>query len=188
LSAALAWFLAWLHVPGALLLGPLVVAAAMAAGGAASIVPGLIFRLAHAVVGLLIARTLAAGTVGELVQDWPIFLAGVVWVVAASTGIGWALARWRVLPGTTAVWGMAPGAATAMILMAGLHGADARLVALLQYLRRWRRSWSRPSSQATGRARALIWPHPQRGSRPCIPGRSPPLSRSSSEARCSRRA
>jgi uncharacterized protein len=40
-----------------------------------------------------------------------------------------------VLPGTTAVWGMAPGGASAMMLMAGAFGADARLVAFMQYLR-----------------------------------------------------
>jgi len=45
------------------------------------------------------------------------------------------LARWRLLPGTTAVWGSFPGAATAMVLMSEAFGADVRLVALMQYLR-----------------------------------------------------
>ena len=40
-----------------------------------------------------------------------------------------------MLPGTTAVWGSSPGAATAMVLMAEAFGADARLVAFMQYLR-----------------------------------------------------
>ena len=40
-----------------------------------------------------------------------------------------------MLPGTTAVWGSSPGAATAMVLMADAFGADARLVAFMQYLR-----------------------------------------------------
>src|SRR5262249_36120928 len=38
-------------------------------------------------------------------------------------------------PGTTAVWGMLPGAASAMILMAEAFGADFRLVAFMQYTR-----------------------------------------------------
>jgi membrane AbrB-like protein len=56
-------------------------------------------------------------------------------VVVASSLIGWGLARWRVLPGTTAVWGAAPGAATVMVVMSGSFGADTRLVAFMQYLR-----------------------------------------------------
>jgi membrane AbrB-like protein len=40
-----------------------------------------------------------------------------------------------VLPGTTAVWGTSPGAATVMMLMAEAYGADAQLVAFMQYLR-----------------------------------------------------
>jgi membrane AbrB-like protein len=98
-------------------------------------VPAPMFRLAQAVIGLLIARTLAADTLAELLRDWPLFLAGVVSVIAASSLIGWALARWRVLPGSTAVWGAAPGGATAMIVMSGNFGADTRLVAFMQYLR-----------------------------------------------------
>lgn len=135
ISVLLGASLAWLRVPAALLLGPLIVAAVMAICGAACVVPAHLFKATHAVVGLLIARSLSAGTLVELLKDWPLFLAGVLFVVAASSGIGWLLARWSVLPGTTAVWGAAPGAATAMILMAGSQGADVRLVAFMQYLR-----------------------------------------------------
>jgi membrane AbrB-like protein len=55
--------------------------------------------------------------------------------LAASSFLGWFISRLRVLPGTTAVWGSAPGGATAMVLMAGAFGADQRLVAFMQYLR-----------------------------------------------------
>ena len=41
----------------------------------------------------------------------------------------------KVLPGTTAVWGSSPGAATVMVLMANAFGGDMRLVAVMQYLR-----------------------------------------------------
>ena len=63
------------------------------------------------------------------------FLAAVFSVIAASSVIGLLLTRWRVLPGTTAVWGSCPGAASAMTLMAEAFGADVRLVAFMQYLR-----------------------------------------------------
>jgi Transition state regulatory protein AbrB len=52
-----------------------------------------------------------------------------------GAGLGFALAHWRVLLGTTAVWGSSPGAATAVVLMADAFGGDMRLVAVMQYLR-----------------------------------------------------
>ena len=39
------------------------------------------------------------------------------------------------MEGTTAVWGLSPGGASAMMLLAEEYGADARLVAFMQYLR-----------------------------------------------------
>jgi uncharacterized protein len=45
------------------------------------------------------------------------------------------MSRFRIIPGTTAVWGMLPGGATVMMLMAEAYGADSRLVAFMQYLR-----------------------------------------------------
>ena len=83
----------------------------------------------------MIARTIPASLVGEVGKAWPLFVAGVGSVVLLSALLGWAMAHWRVLPGTTAVWGSFPGAATAMVLMGGAFGADTRLVALMQYLR-----------------------------------------------------
>src|SRR5262249_50202955 len=68
-------------------------------------------------------------------KDWPLFLSVILSIVAASSALGWLLSRWKVLPGTTAVWGTAPGGASVMMLMAGAFGADARLVALMQFLR-----------------------------------------------------
>ena len=64
-----------------------------------------------------------------------IFLATIVGVVLVSSALGWTLTRWHVFPGTTAVWGSSPGAATAMVLMADAYGADSRLVAVMQYTR-----------------------------------------------------
>jgi membrane AbrB-like protein len=107
----------------------------MAVGNVPIIVPKSLFRLSHAVIGTLIAKTLPLSILGELGRDWPIFALGSAAVIGASSALGWVLARWQTLPGTTAVWGAAPGAATAMVLMAGNYGADARLVAFMQYLR-----------------------------------------------------
>jgi hypothetical protein len=62
-------------------------------------------------------------------------LATVLVIIATSGVLGWLISRWQVLPGSTGVWGSAPGGASVMMIMAGAFGADARLVAFMQYLR-----------------------------------------------------
>ena len=56
-------------------------------------------------------------------------------VVLAGGLVGWVLVKCHTFPGTTAAWGSTPGGAAAMVAMAEEHGADPRLVALMQYLR-----------------------------------------------------
>src|SRR5690606_34605271 len=93
------------------------------------------FASAQTLVGLLIGGSLEPAIIASFADIWPILLLTVLVTVAASSFLGFLVSRWRILPGTTAVWGSAPGAATAMVLMAGAFGADARLVAFMQYLR-----------------------------------------------------
>lgn len=122
-------------LPAALLLGP------MAAGILVAVMEGRLhvapwpFALAQGVIGCMVARSIRPDILQELLSDWPVFLAGVLFVLAASSLLGWLLARRQVLPGTTAIWGSSPGAASAMMLMAEAHGADVRLVAFMLYLR-----------------------------------------------------
>ncbi|GAA5541311.1 MULTISPECIES: AbrB family transcriptional regulator [Brucella] len=124
-----------LHLPAALLLGAMVGGILMAAGESTVRVHSQLSTLAQAVVGLLIARAITPEFFSNMGRHLPIILVSMLFVLFASTLIGYLLARFRVLPGTTAVWGSSPGAATAMTLMAESFGADARLVAFMQYLR-----------------------------------------------------
>jgi membrane AbrB-like protein len=124
-----------LRLPAALLLGSLAAAALIAGAGVRLNVPVALFQAAQGVIGCVIARAFPVATVGEIVRDWPVFLGGVLSVVAVSAGMGWLLTRWQVLPGSTAIWGSSPGGATAMVLMAESYGADMRLVAFMQYMR-----------------------------------------------------
>lgn len=124
-----------LRLPAALLLGPMAAAILIAMADGSLRIPQPLFVFAQAVLGCMIARSLAPSLFGEMLKDWPLFAAGVFSVVAASSGLGWLLARFQVLPGTAAIWGSAPGGATAMALLAEAHGADIRLVAFMQYLR-----------------------------------------------------
>jgi membrane AbrB-like protein len=104
------------------------------AGGSVK-VPPLLLAGAQAVVGCLVARSVTPAVISGFLQHWPPIIATVGLSVGGSVGIGWVLGRLRIIPGTTPVWGMLPGAATAMMVMAEAYGADARLVAFMQYSR-----------------------------------------------------
>ncbi len=122
-------------LPAALLIGPMFAAVAAGLAGATIRVPGPMVLGAQAIVSMLIASAITPAIVVAFLKDWPLFLAVVLATVAASSSLGYLMSRRRILPGTTAVWGSSPGAASAMVLMAETFGADARLVALMQYLR-----------------------------------------------------
>ena len=104
------------------------------AGGTCKI-PPLCFQVSQACIGCMIAASMPQEILHRLSSHGAIFLAAIVSVVGVSSALGWTLTRWRIFPGTTAVWGSSPGAATAMVLMADAHGADSRLVAVMQYTR-----------------------------------------------------
>lgn len=125
----------YLHVPAALLIGAMITAIAMGISGATIRAPALAFNAAQMVMGTLIASAIRIDILGTIAADWLLVLIAVVSTVAASSFLGWSISHLRILPGTTAVWGSAPGASTAMVLMAETFGADARLVAFMQYLR-----------------------------------------------------
>lgn len=124
-----------LHLPAALLLGPMAIAIVFAAWDKPLIVYRPVIYLAQGVVGCMIARAIPASLFPEIVNNWLLFALTLFSVIIASAVLGWLLTRWQVLPGSTAIWGSSPGAATAMTIMAESYGADVRLVAFMQYLR-----------------------------------------------------
>ncbi|MBP6337837.1 MAG: AbrB family transcriptional regulator [Vitreoscilla sp.] len=134
-SALLAALLLALHVPAAVLLGCMVVGMALALRGTVLAPPRPVFTIAQALMGCLMGHSLQPQHLGSVARDWPVFLGATVLLILVSTGLGVWLMRRQVMPGTTALWGMTPGAASAMVVMAEAHGADARLVAFMQYTR-----------------------------------------------------
>jgi membrane AbrB-like protein len=135
LSGAFIVFLEIAGLPAAFLLGPMIAAILLAVNDKKVEIPQTISLLAQGVIGCMIAQSIPLSILGELSRDWPIFVAGVVSVVVAACSLGWLLAKLQVLPGTTAIWGSFPGAASAMTIMSSSFGADMRLVAFMQYLR-----------------------------------------------------
>ena len=135
LSAALAAILQMLHLPAGLLLGPMIVGVVAAANGWKLQVHKILFVFSQATIGCLVARALSPSILDSFASQWALYLGMVAVTVLASCTLGWAFSRLGIISGTTAVWGLLPGAASAMVIMAEEFGADFRLVAFMQYLR-----------------------------------------------------
>ena len=135
LSILLSFCLNLGHFPAAILLACMFSAILLSTHGAKLFIPKWYFALAQGVIGCLMARSLQPQALNALVHYWPIFVIVSLAVFSASVGLGWLLMRRGIFPGSTAVWGLAPGAAAAMVMMAESYGADVRLVAFMQYLR-----------------------------------------------------
>jgi uncharacterized protein len=134
-SAVLAALLELAAFPAALLLGPMLGGILIALNGGAIRVPRLPVTISQTMIGCLVAHAITSDIVFTFLRNWPLFVGVVAAIIATSAALGWMIARLKVLPGTTAVWGVAPGGASVMMLMSGEFGADARLVAFMQYLR-----------------------------------------------------
>ena len=135
LSLVLILLLEASRIPAALLLGPMLASIVLSMGRSGIALPDGPFLAAQGVVGCMIARGIPVTVFESIGQRWPVFLAGVLGVAIAANALGWVLARRQVLPGTTAIWGSSPGAATVMVVMSQDFGGDMRLVAFMQYLR-----------------------------------------------------
>ena len=124
-----------IHLPAAVLLGAMAAAILASYFESDLVMPATPYVIAQGLVSCLVARSIGADILATMTRQWPILLFCVGSVIVFSTGLGGLLARWKILPGTTAVWGSSPGAATVMVLMSEAYGADSRLVAFMQYLR-----------------------------------------------------
>lgn len=124
-----------IDLPAAALLGAMFGAIFIAAGEANVKVHHWLSLVTQAVVGCFIARSITVEFFMSMGQHLPVIAVSIAFVLLASMVMGYILALMKVFPGTSAIWGAAPGAATAMTLMAEDYGADARLVAFMQYVR-----------------------------------------------------
>jgi len=123
------------HFPAAILLGCMFAAILMATRGVDLRIPKWCFALAQGVLGCLMAQSLQPQALNNVGKSWPIVLGVTLAVFFSSMIVGWMFMRRGIIPGTTAIWGLAPGASAAMVVMAEAYGADVRLVAFMQYLR-----------------------------------------------------
>lgn len=135
LSALFLYLLEATGLPAGILLGPLLAGATLSILGVRLHLPRRLGTLIPGIIGCMIIKLMPASDLGEIADHLPVFLFGTFAVIAISSLLGWIMTRMNILPGTTALWGLSPGAASAMVLMAEAYGADTALVALMQYLR-----------------------------------------------------
>ncbi|QHG65748.1 AbrB family transcriptional regulator [Pseudomonas putida] len=128
----------WLHalaVPAGLFLGPMLVAIVFGVSGAQLHLHRQMFRFGQGCVGLLVAHSVTWAVLVSMAQSWHLMLVATVITVVLSALVGLGTVRFGGIPGSTAAWGTAPGAASAMVSMAEENGADGRVVATMQYVR-----------------------------------------------------
>ncbi len=134
-SPAVGAALSWLEVPAAFFVGSVLCGLVFSLSGANLSLPRPYFQCAQALVGCSVAKSMTPQVFAVLASNWLVLTGMVFSSVIAGGLVGWFLTKWRILPGNTAAWGSSPGGANAMIAMAESYGADARMVAMMQYLR-----------------------------------------------------
>ena len=135
LAATLVFALRTAHVPAALLLGPMLAALVFGVSGSSIRLPRSVTIGAQALLGCLIAQAIDAELIAIVSAHWVLFVGFSVATMLVAASLGWLITRAGWLPGTAAIWGLSPGAASSMVLLADDFGADRRLVALMQYSR-----------------------------------------------------
>jgi len=98
-------------------------------------VPESLFRGAQSIIGCMIAGVFTISVFSGMKEHWLLMIFCVFSMLFGSFILGVILAKRRVLPGSTAIWGSWPGAASAMVIMSNAYGGDMRLVAFMQYMR-----------------------------------------------------
>jgi uncharacterized protein len=135
LSFVMVALLRLMQLPASLLLGAMIAAIFMELGGGRLVIPRLPYAFAQATIGCLVARIFTTDIMTSLLHRWPLYIGVTMMVTLVSSALGFLISKYKILPGTTAVWGLLPGGASVMIVMADSFGADMRLVALMQYMR-----------------------------------------------------
>jgi uncharacterized protein len=123
------------QLPAALMLGPMIAAIGFALGGAKVCLSRTFALGAQTVLGCLIAKSFNAGLLSVLATHWATLIGLSAATLVMTAALGLLITRRGWLPGTAAIWGLSPGAASVMVLLADEHGADKRIVALMQYSR-----------------------------------------------------
>lgn len=124
-----------LHIPAALLLGPLIWAAFLGMRGMTVRIPRWAHQSGQAVAGALIALNLDAAILARTAEIWPVVLLFVFLTLVLACVVGFVATSLTGLDRDVTVWGFMPGMAGTMIALAHERGLDSRMVAFIQILR-----------------------------------------------------
>jgi membrane AbrB-like protein len=134
-SCASVLLLRALQVPGAVLLGPMLVAIGFAFSGTGLELNPKAFLPVQAVLGCMVASVVSWDLLRLIADHWTVVLTVNVLSMFAASGISVLFTRRGWLPGQSAIWGLSPGAASTMMMLGEQQGEDPRIIALIQYLR-----------------------------------------------------
>jgi membrane AbrB-like protein len=122
-------------LPAALLLGPMIAGIVFGVNGLHLTVPRWPYLGSQAVVGAMVSASMTPAIVATLSHDLLLFGAVTATTLLGAAALGCLIGRSGLIPGATAVYGISPGAATAMVVLGEAEGANVRLVAFMQYSR-----------------------------------------------------
>lgn len=98
-------------------------------------VPRRLFVAAQTIVGIVLAGAVRPTFVAVIATHWWLMLLVVAGTIVLSMAVAWVLARSGALDAETATLGSTPAGAAVMTALAAEYGADARIVAFMQYIR-----------------------------------------------------
>lgn len=122
-------------IPAPFFIGSILSAAVLSFSKINVKLPGKISQLGQAFVGMMIAERIASGLGMDTLYFLPAFAVVSLLVMGLCGWCGLYLGKTGLIPGSSAIWGFSPGAATAMIFMSSAYGADRQIVSLMQYTR-----------------------------------------------------
>jgi membrane AbrB-like protein len=83
----------------------------------------------------MVSASITSAIINAFSHDALLFSTVMAATLLGAAALGWLISRSGLIPGTTAVYGTSPGGGSAMVLLGEAEGADARLVAFMQYSR-----------------------------------------------------
>lgn len=135
-SLALGFLFARWGIPAGWMIGPMLAAMALSlANYAPARLPHWPNIAAQAIIGVAVSAAFTSTTLGVLARNWLVMLIAVVVMLLSSLLGAYLLIRWGGFDPATALLGTLPGGAPGMVAMSDDLGADARYVAVMQFLR-----------------------------------------------------
>ena len=135
LSVAITAAWSYAALPAALLIGPMISGIVLGVNGAQLDIPPKAYLFSQGMIAAMIAGSMTPAIASTLSHGALLFITAAATTLVGATLLGWLISRTGLIPGATAVYGMSPGAASAMVMLSEAHGADKSLVAFMQYTR-----------------------------------------------------